>query len=217
MSDLIYARKNPQLIQTLLRRRSVPIKLLGDPGPTADELKTILSIGTRTPDHGKLFPWWFITFEGDTRARFGDALAAAWQKRDPQATPEKLDDERKRLMRVPLVIAVISSPRESTIPVWEQELSAGAVCQNILLAANALGYGANWLTNWYSFDDNIRALMNLKDHEKIAGFIYIGTPLTAPDERDRPDLAKLINSDFTDAQNRGNTYAKEGLGFVNKK
>jgi nitroreductase len=217
MSDLIYARKNPQLIQTLLRRRSVPIKLLGDPGPTADELKTILSIGTRTPDHGKLFPWWFITFEGEKRARFGDALAVAWQKRDPQATPEKLDDERKRLMRVPLVIAVISSPRESTIPVWEQELSAGAVCQNILLAANALGYGANWLTNWYSFDDNIRALMNLRDHEKIAGFIYIGTPLTAPDERDRPDLAKLINSDFTDAQNRGNAYAKEGLGFVNKK
>jgi len=200
-----------------LRRRSVPIKLLGDPGPTADELKTILSIGTRTPDHGKLFPWWFITFEGEKRARFGDALAVAWQKRDPQATPEKLDDERKRLMRVPLVIAVISSPRESTIPVWEQELSAGAVCQNILLAANALGYGANWLTNWYSFDDNIRALMNLRDHEKIAGFIYIGTPLTAPDERDRPDLAKLINSDFTDAQNRGNAYAKEGLGFVNKK
>jgi len=217
MSDLIYARKNPQLIQTLLRRRSVPIKLLGDPGPTADELKTILSIGTRTPDHGKLFPWWFITFEGEKRARFGDALAVAWQKRDPQATPEKLDDERKRLMRVPLVIAVISSPRESTIPVWEQELSAGAVCQNILLAANALGYGANWLTNWYSFDDNIRALMNLRDHEKIAGFIYIGPPLTAPDERDRPDLAKLINSDFTDAQNRGNAYAKEGLGFVNKK
>ncbi len=217
MSDLVYARKNPLFTQTLLKRRSVPSKLLGDPGPTPDEIKTILSIAMRTPDHGKLFPWWFVTFEGDKRAQFGDVLATAWAKRDSQATPEKLDDERKRFSRVPLVIAVISSPRESTIPVWEQELSAGAVCQNILMAANTLGYGANWLTNWYTYDDSVRAVMGVRDHEKIAGFMYIGTPLTAPEERDRPDPAKLVNTDFTNANNRGDTYAKAGLGFVTKK
>jgi nitroreductase len=216
MTDLIYARKNPDLIETLLKRRSVPSKLLADPGPTPDELKTILAAGMRTPDHGKLFPWWFVTFEGDKRVQFGDVLKSAWAKHEPQATPEKLEDERKRFLRVPLVIAVVSSPRESVIPVWEQILSAGAACQNICLAANALGFGANWLTNWCVYDDNVRAAMHLRDHEKIAGFIYIGTPLTAPDERDRPDPAKLLNDDFAQAQNRGDAYAKAGLGLLKK-
>lgn len=214
MSDLIYARKNPQLVQTLLRRRSVPSKLLGDPGPTPEDIKTILAAGMRTPDHGKLFPWWFITFEGDRRNEFGEVLKLAWAKREPQATPEKLADERKRFTRVPLVIAVISSPRESTIPVWEQVMSAGAACQNMILAANALGYGANWLTNWCAFDENVRAAMKLRVHENVAGFIYIGTPIVPPDERERPDPALLTNENFTNALNRGDTYAKAGLGYV---
>jgi nitroreductase len=213
MSDLIYARKNPQLLETLLKRRSVSSKLLAEPGPTPEELKKILAAGMRTPDHGKLFPWWFITFEGEMRARFGDVLKNAWAARDATATPEKLEDERKRFLRVPLVIAVISSPRESTIPVWEQTLSAGAACQNILLAANALGYGASWLTNWCAFDDNVRAALKLREHEAVAGFIYIGTPLTEPDERDRPDAAKLVNADFTHTPSRGDEYAKPGLGL----
>lgn len=213
MPDLIYARENPALIETLLNRRSVPIKLLSEPGPSPDQIKTILAAGMRTPDHGKLFPWWFITFEGDKRLEFGKILKNAWNKRDPNATPDKLEDERKRFLRVPLVIAVISSPRESTIPVWEQTLSAGAACQNMILAANALGFGANWLTNWYAFDENIRASLKLRDHEKIAGFIYVGTPLTPPDERERPDPEKLVNNDFENAQNRGDAYAKTGLGY----
>lgn len=217
MSDLVYARKNPQMTHTLLRRRSVSAKLLGEPGPTAEEVKTILSVAMRTPDHGKLFPWWFVVFEGEKRAQFGEALSAAWARREPQSTPEKLEDERKRLLRVPLTIAVVSSPRESTIPVWEQELSAGAVCQNLLLAANTLGYGASWLTQWYSYDENIRAVMGVRDHEKIAGFIYIGTPLTPPEERERPDPAKLTNTDFVNARNRGDSYAKAGVGYVTKK
>jgi len=214
MSELIYARENPELIDTLLKRRSVSAKLLADPGPSPEQINTILAAGMRTPDHGKLFPWWFVTIQGDDRARFGDVLKTAWGQRDANATPEKLEDERKRMMRVPLVIAVISSPRESTIPVWEQALSAGAVCQNILLAANALGFGASWLTNWCAFDENVRRAMKLRDHENIAGFIYIGTPLTAPEERDRPDPAKLINKNFDNAANRGDEYAKQGLGYV---
>lgn len=214
MSNLIYARKNPDLIETLLNRRSVPIKLLSEPGPAPDDVKTILAAGMRTPDHGKLFPWWFITFEGDRREAFGEVLKNAWSKRDANATPDKLEDERKRMMRVPLVIAVISSPRESTIPVWEQTLSAGAACQNMILAANALGFGANWLTNWCAFDENVRAALKLRDHENIAGFIYVGTPLTGPDERDRPDPAKLVNTNFDNTPNRGDDYAKQGLGYV---
>lgn len=216
MNDLIYARKNPELVETLLKRRSASAKTMGAPGPTAEEVKTILAAGMRTPDHGKLAPWWFVTFEGERREAFGDVLKAAWAKREPQATPEKLEDERKRFTRVPLVIGVISSPRESTIPVWEQVLSAGAACQNILLAANALGYGANWLTNWCSYDDAVRAAMGLRAYENVAGFIYIGTALAAPEERDRPDPAAITNADFAAADRRGDQYAKAGLGFVHR-
>ncbi len=141
MTDLIYAHKNPEVIKTLLQRRSVPVKTMTDPGPNAEELATILAAAQRIPDHGKLLPWWFITFEGTKRNEFAALIRDAWAAREPQSTPEKLADEEKRFLRAPLIIAVISSPRESTIPVWEQILSAGAACQNILLAANALGYG----------------------------------------------------------------------------
>jgi len=212
--DLIYARKNPDLIDTLLKRRSVPMRLMGDPGPSPTDLETILRAGARVPDHGKLFPWWFITFQDQAREDFGDVLADAWAKREPRVTHEKLEDERKRFTRVPLVIAVISRPRTSTIPVWEQILSSGAACQNMCLAANALGYGANWVTEWYAFDDNVRAALKLEAQDHVAGFIYIGTPLTGPEERPRPDLSKLVNNDWQNASARGDEYAKNGLGYA---
>ncbi|MCB1539163.1 MAG: nitroreductase [Rhodospirillales bacterium] len=211
--DLIVARKNPDLIHTLLHRRSASAKAMGDPGPTPAEIETILACAARTPDHGKLAPWWFVTFTGETRAAFGEVLAAAWLRRNPDATPERLDDERKRLTRAPLVVAIISAPRESGVPVWEQVLSAGAACQNMLLAANALGYGANWLTQWYAYDDTVRAALELRPHENIAGFVYIGTPLADPIERDRPDPAGLTNHDFRHAHNRGDDRAKPGMGL----
>lgn len=214
MTELFHARKTPEFIETLLKRRSASAKAMGEPGPSPDEIKTILAAAMRVPDHGKLHPWWFIVFEGEQRAKFGDVLKDAWAKREPKATAEKLEDERKRFLRVPVVIAVISSPRESTIPVWEQELSAGAACQNLCLAANALGFGTNWLTNWCAYDKNVRTVLKLREHEKIAGFIYIGTPMTEAQERDRPDPAKIINHDFSNAENRGDMYAKTGLGLV---
>lgn len=213
MSELFHARKSPEFVETLLKRRSASAKTMGEPGPSPDQINTILAAGMRVPDHGKLHPWWFIVFEGDDRAKFGDVLKDAWAKREPNATAEKLEDERKRFLRVPLVIGVISSPRESTIPVWEQHLSAGAACQNLCLAANALGFGTNWLTNWCAYDDNVRAALKLRDHENVAGFIYIGTPMTQGEERDRPDPAKIINRDFQKLENRGDDYAKKGLGF----
>lgn len=200
-------------IQTLLTRRSSHIKTLKSPAPTSDELNLILTAAARVPDHGKLNPWWFIVFEGDKRQSFGEVLAQAWQKRDPNATPEKLADEQARLMHAPMVIAVISSIRESTIPVWEQHLSAGAACQNLCLAANALGYGTNWLTGWYSFDENVRQALKLAPHDTIAGFIHIGTPTAVQDERPRAAISEIVNHDWQNTPNRGQTYNKDGLGY----
>lgn len=214
MTELIYARKNPDLINTLLRRRSASAKKMGGPCPSDADIETMLASAMRVPDHGKLNPWWFIVFKGDDRAAFGEILKDAWAKRDPNATPEKLADEQRRLTRAPLVIAVISAVRESTIPVWEQQLSAGAACYNLTLAANALGYGANWLTEWYAFDDNIRAALKLRATETVAGFIYVGTPTETPEERARPAPETLRNDNFRDTKNRGEEYAKNGVGFV---
>lgn len=211
-TDLIYARENAALIDTLLKRRSASAKAFSGPGPSPEQVETLLKIAARVPDHGKLNPWWFITFEGNARLDFGKAIRAAWSKRDENATPAKLDDEEKRLLRAPLVIAVVSRPRPSTIPVWEQVLSAGAACHNLCLAANAMGFGANWLTEWYAFDAHVRAAMTLDARDHIAGFIYIGTPAKAPDERDRPDLAKLVNA-WPQTANRGDNYDKTGLGY----
>lgn len=210
--DLVYASRNPGLIDTLLKRRSASAKAFSGPGPAPEQVETLLKIASRVPDHGKLNPWWFITFEGDARKDFGKIISAAWAKRDENATQARLDDEANRLLRAPLVIAVISRPRPSTIPVWEQVLSAGAACHNLCLGANALGFGANWLTEWYAFDAHVRAAMKLDRRDHIAGFVYIGTPEKAPEERDRPDLAKLVNA-WPRTENRGDDYDKAGLGY----
>ena len=214
MTDLIYAKKNPELVETLLKRRSASAKKMDGPCPPDTDIETTLQAAMLEPDHVNLFPWGFILFKGEDRAAFGEILKSAWAKRDPNATPEKLADEAKRFLRAPLVIAVISRPRESTIPVWEQQLSAGAACYNLCLAANALGYGANWLTEWYAFDGNVREALKLDKQDTVAGFIYIGTPTEAPEERTRPAPENQRNDDFRNADKRGQEYAKDGVGFV---
>ncbi len=142
-------------------------------------------------DHGKLFPWRFIVFEGDGCARAGDIIAEA-AKADGERD-KQVEEERRRFLRAPLVIGVISSARElHKIPVWEQELSAGAVCQNILVAATALGFVGNWLTEWYAYHPAVKHGLGLKPGERVAGFIFIGTAKDPLEERPRPDMATIV-------------------------
>ena len=150
------------------------------PAPTGQELIDILTVGARVPDHGKLNPWYFVVFEGETRAKFGKKIREVYHRDHPDATEEQLLNEENRLTVAPLVVAVISRIRESKIPVWEQLLSAGACCYNICLAANARGYATNWLTQWYAFHPDIRDYLGLEnERDNVAGFIFIGTA-TAP-------------------------------------
>jgi nitroreductase len=175
----------------LLSRRSGSAKAMQEPGPSKKQLAQILQAGARAPDHGKLFPWRFIVFEAKGRERAGDILAevmAAEGERDKQ-----VEEERARFLRAPVVIGVVSTAREQhKIPVWEQELSAGAVCQNILIAATALGFVANWLSEWYAYHPVVKDRLGLKAGERIAGFIYIGTPKDELEERPRPDLVRIV-------------------------
>jgi len=183
----------PELIDFLSLRRSNLAKVMSGPGPDAKTRDKILEIGTRVPDHRKLTPWRFVIFEGKSRADFGQHIASAFMAANPEAPADRAIFEGARLTRAPLVIAVISSPVDCSrgTPKWEQELSSGAVCFNLCLAAQAHGFGAQWLTEWYSYDALVNAALGLDASEKISGYIYIGTPQAQATERPRPTLKNV--------------------------
>jgi nitroreductase len=162
---------------------------LAAPGPDEAQLADLLRLATRVPDHGKLAPWRFLILEGEAKARYVERLRAYARI---QEQPEKAAAVLAKVEGPPLSVVVVSSPKEAKIPIWEQELSAGAVCMTLLVAAEAMGFGANWITDWYAFDDDALALLGVRPPERVAGFVHIGTPTEAPLERVRPDVAQLV-------------------------
>src|ERR1041385_381787 len=183
----------PDTIELLLSRRSGSAKAMIGPGPDSMQLRQILRAAARVPDHGKLFPWRFIVFEGEARRRMGDALAECLKTSEPQVTPERIEQERGRFLRSPVVIGVVSRVREAIpIPEWEQILSAGAVCQTLLIASHAMGFVANWITEWGAYHPLVKARLGLKSGERGGGFVYIGTSTVPLEERVRPELDTLV-------------------------
>jgi nitroreductase len=188
----VFNRSAPQTIDLLLSRRSGSAKAMTGPGPDAEELKTMLRAAARVPDHGKLFPWRFIVFEGEARARFGELLMECLKETEI-VSAERAALEAVRFLRAPVVIGVVSRVRAGIpIPEWEQQLSAGAVCQTMLIAAHALGFVANWLTEWCAYHPLVLERLGLKPGERMAGFIYIGKSAVALEECPRPDMAKIV-------------------------
>ena len=166
---------------------------MGEPGPTPAQLTEILNAAVRVPDHGKLTPWRFILFEGEARAKFGDAMQARWRELHPEHGEEALNFQRGMFLRAPMVIAVISTAApHPKIPEWEQALSAAAVCQTMLFAATALGVGCAWNTDWMAYDAGLAKIMGLASHERVTGFIYLGTPTAPLEDRPRPDPISLL-------------------------
>lgn len=188
-SDLPRAsRPSVETLDLLANRRSTLARHLTTPGPDKMELDDLLRLAARVPDHGRLGPWRFIVFTGDARIRFGEELARIVQKQVPAADEKRLGLERGRLTRAPVVVCVVSNVTYGhKIPVWEQELSAGAVCQNMLIAARAMGYAGQWVTEWCGASPQVDAILGLGRNERIAGFIYLGTASVEPTERPRPD------------------------------
>jgi nitroreductase len=184
----------PEAIDLLTSRRSVkPVELNG-PGPTAAELTQLLTVASRVPDHGKLTPWRFIVFEGEARLHAGETIAAAFRDKRPDATPDQIEHERRRLARAPLVIAVVSSAGPHVkIPEWEQVLSAGAATTSLVMAAYALGFAASWLTEWYAYDRHVLDALGLAPNEKIAGFVHIGRAAKPTEDRPRPPLDQIVS------------------------
>lgn len=183
----------PELVEFLAARRSNLAKSMGSPGPDPETRNKILEIAARVPDHRKLAPWRFVVFEGNARTNFGQHISTAFMKNNPTAPADRAIFEGARLTRAPLVVAVISAPVDCIrgTPKWEQELSAGAVCMNMCLAAQAHGFGAQWLTEWYAYDESVNAALNLSLGQRVAGYVYIGTATAGSLTRTRPSLADV--------------------------
>lgn len=177
------------LRRRLAERRSAPAQALIAPGPSDAEIDEILTLGARTPDHGKLFPWRFVVLGPQSRARIAEQLAVLAELRDKPAKDQAV---LAKLTAAPVTILVISTPVPNAKPVWEQQLSAGAVCMNLEHAAGAFGYSASWITDWYSYDAQAAALFGVQEGETVAGFIHIGTLAEPALERPRPDLSLKV-------------------------
>lgn len=183
------------IIKFLQTRRSITAKNMICNQVNEDDLDDILSCGVRVPDHGALNPWELIVIKGDAKLRIGnDILAEEYQLDNPDASEDQINYERSRLCRASVVIAVLFKPvSHPKIPFWEMQLSSGTVCSNLLIAAQSLGYAAQWLTEWYAYNNSmIKELGGNPDTDKIAGFIYIGDKDKTPIERRRPSKEKVI-------------------------
>lgn len=188
----------------MLNDRSTPLSLLATrrsgkprdliaPGPDAAELRTMLTIAMRTPDHGKLAPWRFVIVDADKRDDLAALLEEAYRAENPDAGRMEIEAMHQFAHQAPTLVVLLSSPVEnSKIPLWEQQLSAGAAAMNLLHAAHAMGYAGGWLTAWPAFSDRVRDAFGAAP-ERIAGFVFIGTPAREPEERPRPDYDAVVS------------------------
>jgi nitroreductase len=193
---------SPSTLSLLKTRRSPKLRSLVEPGPSSAELDELLTIAARVPDHGKLVPWRFVIIQGAARSRLSEIAASSLRAKNPAADPVKIDEARTRFSGVPLTVVVVSSPRgdpadpsrpHPSIPRFEQELSAGAVCMNYLVAAKAMGFAAVWLTEWYAADAAIQSALAIAPHERIAGFLYTGTEPDPREDRPRPVMSQIVS------------------------
>jgi nitroreductase len=180
------------LLTFLKTRKSASAKAMGEPGPSADALQDILSIAARVPDHGKLNPWRFVVFEGEARQAIGVAFARRFAELHPDYPHDSKVFQETLFLRAPVVVAVVSTAKEHTkIPVWEQVMSSAAVCFNMVLAAQALGFDAQWQSDWVAYDEGAKAAMGIAAHESVSGLIYMGKSTVLLEDRPRPDTKTL--------------------------
>lgn len=184
------------VIEFMQRRRSVLAANLVEPGPDDAALKTILEVATRVPDHAKLTPWRIRILNKPAQQALADVYKSSFERANPDANETLVRAAHERLTKSPLLLIVVSTPnpdKYEKVPLIEQQLSAGAVCTNILIAAGALGFGAQWLTGGPAYDAAVHEALGLGELDAIAGLMHIGTPTEPPRERPRPDLNEVVS------------------------
>ena len=183
-----------EALELLKTRKSISAPFLAEPGPSESQLREMLTVASRVPDHGKLTPWRFILFRGDARRQAGEALARLYAERNPGADAKLIEEERTRFTKAPLVVAVVSrAAPHPKIPEFEQLLSAGNAAMNLELAAQALGFASQWTTGWVAYDPEAGQLLGLREGERFVGFIHVGTPTVPPVDRPRPALEEIVS------------------------
>lgn len=183
---------NTALRDYLSSRRTVTAPFLAEPGPAEDQLAELLTIACRVPDHGKLAPWRFVIFADEAREKVGQRLYDIAKRKWPERAEEQLAVERNQFLPAPLTVGVISTAAPHVkIPEFEQLLAAGNVAFNLCHAANALGFGAHWVTRWFAYDDEAATMLGAREGERFVAFVHIGTPQTRLEDRDRPDPQAL--------------------------
>jgi nitroreductase len=188
------------ILSLLETRRSGRPRDLVAPGPDAGQLRRIFEVAMRTPDHGKLHPWRFVHVEHGRREAFAELLRNAYRAAHPVAGRLEIEAADRFAHQAPELVVVLSSPKPNPkIPLWEQQLSCGAACMNLLLAAHALGFAGGWVTGWAAYSDMVLAAFGAP-HERIAGFIFLGTPGAPLEERDRPAYEKVVSSQFAERE-----------------
>ena len=192
-STIMPEATNETILDFMRTRRSVPAKTMAGPGPSPAQIRAMAEIACRVPDHGKIAPWRFIEYSAEAKDRLGELILERAVEKDDSLSEEMQLLEKTRLSRSATVIALISAPQDHPkVPKWEQELSCGAAGMNWLIAANAHGYDAQWITEWYAFDETLAPALGVREGERLAGFIHIGTRTMPKTERARPDLDDVL-------------------------
>lgn len=179
----------------LATRRSGKPRDMIAPGPDSAQLRQILEAAMRVPDHGKLAPWRFVIVEADRRTAFAELLKDAYRAEKPEAGRLELEAMDQFAQQAPVLVAVLSTPAQaSKIPLWEQELSAGAACMNLLTATHATGFVGSWLTGWPSYNAQVLESLGGSPNDKIAGFLFLGSPGRELEERPRPTYEAVVST-----------------------
>jgi len=191
----MFNKNDGDCVTLLQSRRSVVARQMTEPGPTDSELRDILEAAIRVPDHGKLNPWRLCVFSGEAREQFGKIMAESYLLENE--TPS--DNVARNLLgyptQAPVMVAVLSTPSSENhkIPLWEQQLSAGAVCQNMLVASTAMGFACQWLTGVGAYSPAVHRYLNMSAADQVAGFIFIGSSNAELKERPRPEFEQVVN------------------------
>ena len=221
MTKLYTGKPSPEVLDYILHRRSAKADGMRAPGPNRAQMKQILTAAIRVPDHGKTSPFYFLVFEGEARNKAAAVIAEAYARNNPDDKPKKSVEAGEKFLDAPTVVAVIYRARKAKHPLWEQIMSVGAACQNLILAANAMGFATQWLSRWYAYDNHVREGLGLDGLDVVAGFIHLGTPPKKHEgERDRPNLKDIVTYwDGESPLNKGDElYDRDkfdlpGLGF----
>jgi nitroreductase len=174
------------------RRSGKPRDMIA-PGPDAAQLRAILEAAIRVPDHGKLNPWRFVVIAANQRARLATLIVDAYRAEQPHATPSQVEAMEQFAHQAPTLVVVLSAPVLGKIPLWEQQLSAGAACMSLLTATHASGFVGGWLTGWPTYSDTVRDAFGRPD-QRIAGFVFIGSPLRELSERPRAAFDDVVSN-----------------------